>query len=142
MDRRIGEVEMATMLMLLSPKVWNVREATPGDDFMPVPTSDTFAMSSSTMNSRAPISGTMRSMVSLARGRSAPGVVKEISVKPASDTFWMIMSRFTLAAASAPNTRAATFGASGTWRMVTFTSDVSLAMPVMTASSISYSSLT
>ena len=54
----------------------------------------------------------------------------------------MIISRFTLLAASAENTFAATLGASGTWRTVTFTSEVSLAMPVMTASSISYSSFT
>ena len=66
---------MATMLILLSPSVWKVREATPGEDFMPVPTKLTFAISSSTMNSRAPISGTMRSMVSTARAKSAPGVV-------------------------------------------------------------------
>jgi hypothetical protein len=64
-----------------------------------------------------------------------------MSVTPPSATFWMIMSRFTLLAARAENIFAATAGASGSPRTVTFTSDVSLAMPVMTASSISYSSL-
>ncbi len=72
----------------------------------------------------------------LARARSAPGHVKLISVMPSSDTFWMIMSTLTALPASALNTLAATPDMSGTPRMVTFTSDVSCAMPVMTASSI------
>ena len=53
----------------------------------------------------------------------------------------MIMSTFTMLAARVENTLAATPVQSGTPRMVTFTSDVSWAMPVMTASSISDSSL-
>ncbi len=80
-------------------------------------------------------------MAAVARERSAPGHVNEMSVTPPSPTFWMIMSRFTMASASAENTRAATPAESGTARMVTFTSDVSWAMPVMTAFSISGSSL-
>ena len=39
---------MAKMLMLFSPSVENALAATPGDDFMPVPTRLTFAMSTST----------------------------------------------------------------------------------------------
>ena len=44
----MGDVEMARMLIWFSPSVENARAATPGDDFMPVPTRLTFAMSSST----------------------------------------------------------------------------------------------
>ena len=47
-DSRMGDVEMARMLIWFSPSVENARAATPGDDFMPVPTRLTFAMSSST----------------------------------------------------------------------------------------------
>ena len=43
-----GDVEMARMLIWFSPSVENARAATPGDDFMPVPTRLTFAISSST----------------------------------------------------------------------------------------------
>ena len=82
------------------------------------------------------MSGKMRSTVSFARGRSAPGHVKLMSVMPSSEMFWMIMSTLTVLPASAENTFAATPVMSGTPRMVNFTSDVSWAMPVMTASSI------
>ncbi len=54
----------------------------------------------------------------------------------------MIMSMFTMLPASAENTLAATPVVSGTWRMVTFISDVSWAIPVMTACSTGDSSLT
>ena len=55
----------------------------------------------------------------------------------------MIMSVFTALPARALNTLAATPVASGTPRIVTFTSEVSWAMPVITASSIiSQASLT
>ena len=62
--------------------------------------------------------------------------VKLMSVMPSSEMFWMIMSTLTVLPASAENTFAATPVMSGTPRMVNFTSDVSWAMPVMTASSI------
>ena len=91
----MGDVEMARMLMLFSPSVWNALAAMPGLDFMPVPTMLTFAMSSSTTYSRALTSGRMRSTVSQARFSSAPGQVKLMSVMPSSDTFWMIMSTLT-----------------------------------------------
>ena len=139
----MGDVEMARMLMLFSPRVWNALAAMPGLDFMPVPTMLTLAISSSTTYSRALTSGRMRSTVSQARFWSAPGQVKLMSVMPSSDTFWMIISTLTWLPAKALNSLAATPDMSGTPRMVTFTSDVSCAMPVMTASSImSVSSLT
>ena len=104
---------------------------------MPVPTTLTLAISSSTTNSRALISGKMLVMVSDARGKSLFGQVKLISVTPSSETFWMIMSTETFAAARRENTLAATPDMSGTPRRVTLTSEVSWAMPVTTASSIS-----
>ena len=82
------------------------------------------------------MSGRMRSTVSRARFSSAPGHVKLMSVMPSFEMFWMIMSTLTLLPANAENTFAATPVMSGTPRMVNFTSDVSWAMPVMTASSI------
>ena len=135
-DRRIGDVEMARMLISFSPRTVNALAATPGVDFMPVPTRLTLATFSSMTTSRALISGTTRSRVSLALERSAAGHVNEMSVKPSSETFWMIMSVLTMLPASELNTRAAMPVASGTPRMVTLTSDVSCAMPVITASSI------
>jgi hypothetical protein len=45
-----------------------------------------------------------------------------MSVVPSAPTFWTIMSTFTLAAESGPNTAAAMPGWSGTRRSVTFAS--------------------
>ena len=63
--------------------------------------------------------GRMRSMVSAARPRSAPGQVKLMSVMPSSEMFWMIMSTLTALPARAENTLAATPVLSGTCLLYT-----------------------
>ena len=103
---------------------------------MPAPTSETLAIDSSTFQLRAPSSATTASVARLARTRSSLGVVNEMSVVPDSETFWMIMSTFTLASASMPKTMAATPGRSGTSRMVTLASEVSCVTPEMIACSM------
>ena len=103
---------------------------------MPVPTSETFAMFLSTTYSRAPIFGRTRSTVSHARSRSDSGQVNVRSVWPSSETFWIIISTFTMLLASAENTVDAMPYWSFRSRMVTLTSDVSWAMPEMTACSM------
>src|SRR6476646_347812 len=57
---------------------------------------------------------------SMARSKSALCTVKVMSVKPSSDTFCTIMSTLMLAAASGPNTPAATPGLSATLSSVTW----------------------
>ena len=46
-DTRIVDVEIISMLTPSSASTRNIFAATPGDDFMPAPTSETLAMSSS-----------------------------------------------------------------------------------------------
>ena len=136
MDRRMGLVEMSRMFTWFSASAVNARAATPGLDFMPVPTSETFAMFLSTTYSRAPICGSTRSTVSHARSRSDSGHVNVRSVWPSSETFWMIMSTLTMLPASAENTVDAMPNWSFRSRMVTLTSEVSWATPEMTACSM------
>ena len=61
---------------------------------------------------------------------------------PAADTFWTIMSMWMPASASGRKTRPAIPGRSGTPRIVTFASPVSLAIPEMIACSSTSSSFT
>ncbi len=133
---RIDEVEIISMLMPASARVWNIFAATPGCERMPAPTSDTFPISGSAVHPSAPISAAMRSSTCSERDRSSFGRVKVWSVRPSSDTFCTIMSTLMASPASAPNTLAATPGRSGTRRIRIIASDVSWTTPETIAFSI------
>ena len=67
------EVEIISMLMPASASVSNVRAVTPGWVFMPTPTSDTRATSSSPVTPVAPSSGTSALHTSVLTARSYLG---------------------------------------------------------------------
>ena len=71
---RIGEVEIISMLMPSSASASNMSAATPGWDFIPAPTSESFAMSSSIVNRSAPTSAVSDSSAAAAGAgrRAAP----------------------------------------------------------------------
>ena len=129
------------MLMPASASASNMSAAIPGCVFMPAPTTETFATSMSVATAVAPTSAATAPRIGSALPRSVIGTVNEMSERPATDTFWTIMSMLTPASASGRNTRAATPGWSGTPEIVTFASDTSCATPEMIAFSIKSSSL-
>src|SRR3954453_6015610 len=112
---RIGEVEIISMLMPLSPSVVNTLAATPGWVFIPAPTIDTFPIDSS-VASDIPSSLAIGSSAVRAAWTSSRGTVNDMSARSpsVSGSPWTIMSMFTFAAASAVVTRPATPGVSGT----------------------------
>src|SRR4029078_6968659 len=61
------------MLMPSVASASNMSAATPGCDFIPAPTNEIFAMSSSTVNPAAPISAVSASRARLQRSRSHRG---------------------------------------------------------------------
>ena len=139
-DTRIDDVAIISMLMLPAARASNIRAATPGLLFIPAPTSDTLAISSSTVNPEPPTSCTTFSMTVRAWGTSALGSVNDRSVVPSRDTFWTIMSTLIASSAMARKMLAATPGRSGTSASVIFASDSSWATPEMIACSIRSSS--
>src|SRR5690606_37714871 len=68
-EMRIVDVEIISTLMFAVANAWNTLAATPGCDFIPAPTSDTLAISSST--STAPASSSMAIFSAMVRARSA-----------------------------------------------------------------------
>ena len=74
--------------------------------------------------------------------RSSRATVNEMSVSPASEVFWTIMSTLIDRSAMVPNSCAATPGRSGTPRTVTFASLVSSVTALTIACSIDGSSST
>ena len=129
------------MLMPSVASASNMSAATPGCDFIPAPTSESFAMSSSIVNRSAPTSAVSDSSADRSRWRSARGAVNDRSVVSSCDTFCTIMSTLTPSAAIALKTRAATPGRSGTSSIVTFASSASSAIPLISTPSISSSLL-
>ena len=109
------------MLIISSPSVVNTLAATPGCDFIPAPTTDTFPISGSSATARMPWPSISGSSASRAARRSERGTVNDMSADEPSDTgsFWMIMSTLTFASASALKMRPATPGWSGTPSSVT-----------------------
>ncbi len=84
--------------------------ATPGWLRMPAPTSETLAIDGSTSTPCAARPGETSSAAAWALSRTSLGTVKLMSVCPAVDTFWTIMSTSMSTAANAPNSLAATPG--------------------------------
>ena len=138
---RIVDVEIIWMFTPSSASTRNILAAMPGDDFMPAPTSDTLAMSSSCVTALAPISSETRCTIDSDWAMSAIGIVKLMSVVPSVDVFWTIMSTFTFAAASGSNSAAEMPGRSGTPSTVTLASVMSVTTPEMIGSSTEGSSL-
>ena len=131
---------MISMLIPASASASNMSAATPGWERMPAPIRETLAMSESCVHRLAPTSSHAASRIGSATARSDFGSVNEMSVSPAEETFWTIMSMFTPASASARKTRAATPGRSGTPISVNFASEVSCVTPEMIAFSSNCSS--
>ena len=98
-----------------SPSTVKVLAATPGWLFIPAPTTDTFPIRSSDWMAPKPSSASSGSSASRAAPRSSRGTVNDMSARWPSDSgsFWMIMSTFTFASASAVSTRPAMPGRSG-----------------------------
>ena len=132
----ISLVEIMSMLMPWCASVSNILAATPGCERMPMPTTESFAMPSVDVTSRAPISFTMGWSVFAALAASWDATVKLMSVKPFSLTFCTITSMLMLASAIVLKTLAAMPGLSGTPAMVTLAWFLSTATPRMTTSSI------
>ena len=129
-------VEIISMLILLSARTLNIFAAIPGLDFIPAPTSEIVAMFVSQVTPLAPTCLETLSTVAQAAAMSALGSVKETSVVPAVDVFYMIMSTFTFASASGSNSAAETPGWSGTPSTVIFASLASWTTPEMIGSSM------
>ena len=102
------------MLMPSRASVSNMVAATPECERMPTPTIDTFAMSSVSCTSLAPISRTSVETSVIALAESTRGTVNEMSVSPSWLMFWMIMSTTMFSLAMPPKSRAAMPGRSGT----------------------------
>src|SRR3954451_21722758 len=119
-EMRIGEVEIISMLMPLSPSVVNTFAATPGWVFIPAPTIETLPIDSSVATCM-PSSVAMGSSAVCAAWMSSRGIVNDMSARrpSVSGSPWTIMSMFTLASASAVVTRPATPGVSGPAMSVT-----------------------
>src|SRR5919112_2633173 len=75
----IGEVEIISMLMPSSPSVEKTRAATPGWDFIPAPTTDTFPIAGSSATEWMPTSETSGSSAARAVRRSERGTVNDMS---------------------------------------------------------------
>ena len=132
------------MLMSSLPRVANTLAATPGCDFIPAPTTETFPIVGSSATRKMPTSETTGSSALRAVGRSARGTVKDMSAEAPSDSgsFWMIMSTLTFASASAVKMRPATPGLSGTPRSVMRASSVEWVTAVISGRSMVSSSPT
>src|SRR4029079_17780014 len=119
-EMRIGDVEIISMLMPLSPRVVNTLAATPGWVFIPAPTIDTFPIVSS-VATVMPSSAAIGSSAVRAVWTSSRGIVNDMSARrpSVSGSPWTIMSMFTFAPASAVLTPPATPGVSGTPMSVT-----------------------
>ena len=126
-----------------SPSTVNVLAATPGWVLIPAPTSETFPMPGSVAISPMPSSPTSGWSAMRAASRSSRGTVNDMSAERPSDSgsFWMIMSTFTFASASALRTRPATPGRSGSWVRVTRASSVECVTAVTSGRSIVSSSV-
>src|SRR6476646_6591833 len=107
----IGEVAIISMLIPFSPRVRKTLAATPGWLRIPAPTTETLPTRSSVC-SVSEISSPPSA--SAAACRSSASTVNERSALSSVETgsFWMIMSTFTFASASAPKTRPAIPGSS------------------------------
>ena len=81
-EMRIGDVEIISILMPCSDRMRNIRLATPRWVFIPAPTSDTFAMFSSTSTPSAPTVIATLSVISRAFSIWDRGTVKLMSVTP------------------------------------------------------------
>ena len=96
-----------------SPSTWKVLAATPGWLFIPAPTSDTLPICSSVCD-RAEAELRLERLERLAAAsRSSRGTVNDMSASCAladAGSFWMIMSTFTFASASAASTAAGDAG--------------------------------
>ena len=136
------EVEIMSMLIPSAARVSNMVAVTPGFVFIPAPTSETRATSSSEVTPVAPSSSASSLATSTDVARSIFGTVNEMSVVPCNEVFWTIMSTLTDRSASARKSRAASPGRSGTPVTVTLASDVSWLTAVTTACSIDGSSST
>src|SRR5918999_695439 len=138
----IGEVEIISMLTSASPSTVRARAATPGWLFIPAPTSETFPMCSSVWMPPKPSSAWNGSSASRAATRSSRGTVTDMSARCPSlrGSFWMIMSTFTLAPASAVSTRPAMPGRSGRPMRVMRASEVECVTAVTIGRSIVNSS--
>src|SRR4029078_6146241 len=79
-EMRIGEVEIISMLMPLSPRVVNTLAATPGWVFIPAPTIDTLPIDSS-VATVMPSSAAMGSSAVRAECTSSRGIVKDMSAR-------------------------------------------------------------
>src|ERR1039457_48317 len=90
----ISLVEIMSMLTPVEARVSNILAATPGCERMPMPTTDSLAISIVEVASRAPISLTMGCRVFVALAASLEATVKEMSVKPFSLTFWTMKAEF------------------------------------------------
>ena len=130
------EVEIMPMLIEASARARNTPAATPGCDFIPAPTRLTLPIASSTSTDLASMDSAISAAISRAAARVDFGTVNEMSVVPSVDVFWTIMSTLMSADAIGSNNRAAMPGKSGTPRMVSLASDVSWAIPLMTACSM------
>ena len=75
----MGDVEIISMLISSLPRVANTFAATPGCDFIPAPTTDTFPIVGSSATLKMPTSETTGSSALRAIGRSARGTVKLMS---------------------------------------------------------------
>src|SRR3954467_4414085 len=107
-EMRIGEVEIISMLMPLSPSVVNTLAATPGWVFIPAPTIETFPIEGS-VASVMPSSDAIGSSAVRAACTSSRGTVNDMSARrpSVSGSPWTIMSMFTLASPRAGATRPA-----------------------------------
>src|SRR5262249_20121386 len=121
-EMRIVDVLIISMFTPSVASVSNILAAIPGWVFIPAPTSDTRPICSSVRKPLASVSTTIFSMHCDARGVSARGTVKEMSVWPAVDTFCTIMSTLRPASARSRKIAAATPGGAGACSIVTLAS--------------------
>src|SRR3954452_21894737 len=89
----IGDVEIISMFTPALPSTVKVLAATPGWDFIPAPTSDTFPIAGSVATSPIPSSALSGSSASRALRRSSRGTVNDMSARWSADTgsFWVVM---------------------------------------------------
>src|SRR5262249_59172046 len=116
-EMRMVDVEIISMLTFSAASVSNIWAATPGFVRIPAPTNDTRPISASKLAPPASISTTILSTISIVRANSSLGIVNEISVWPAVDTFCSIMSTLRFASASARNPFPAIPGRPGPWKI-------------------------
>ena len=134
------------MAWILIPRLASARNmvaATPAWLFMPTPTTEILATSSSASKDAKPMASRAFSRTSIEAGSCARGTVKVTSVLPSPlAMFCTIMSTLILASANGPKMPATTPGLSGTPTSVTLASPLSATMPAISSCSISSSSST